>query len=506
MNRIITFFIFALAFIVVGCQVNPQAQKNSSIQKTGPPPKELAENIEILNYWDDDRDPQRRIAAIRLGILARPEAVDVINAKLKTDRDPKVRAACAWAAGRIKDMRSLPLLIYATKDKSFAVRREAIFALAFYDDGQVKTILENIAKTGDASEAAVVLSALGQNNATALLLPSLKDSGQPPQKGDSRKIYVDATSGNDNNEGTEKAPFLTMSKAISKIRPGAGDTVLATSGAKNFAFREKLELGPMQSGELGNPTTVRNWPGRPAPMIYASEPVLLHPGDENLATATIAQKVLCVFVVNPKETKVLDSVDSLEKLTEGSFFYNQENKELLILAPKKGFGKSIIEACVRDDAISINRADYVQIIGLTAAYAQDTGIDFTDSLHGVVLDSTVRDCDRHGIFFYYSPSGTVSGCEVFGCRYQGISIRSSPYTIVHKAFSHHNAHDGILFLYDSDGCSVSASKLTDNGRAIGFIVGSNLGRVFDTVLKNNKNGVVFDEQSNGTYIPVSGKP
>lgn len=501
MNRIIITFIVVAAFFVAGCQVNPQAQKQ--VDHTAQ--QEVAENIEILNYWDDDRDPQRRIAAIRLGIHAHPDAVQAINSRLITDHDPKVRAACAWAAGRIKDPRSLPILIEAAKDSDPAVRKEATLALASFDDAQAVETLKNIAETGNTSDAATAVRALGTKS-DALLVPSLKDHGQPALSGESKKIFVDATVGNDENEGTQAAPFLTLGKAISQIRAGVGDTVLATSGKKKIPFREKLELGPAQSGQPGNPTVIRNWPKKPAPMIYASEPVILAPGDDKIATAVIGQKVLCVFVSNKKKTLVLDPVDALEKLTEGSFFYDADKKELVVLAPKGGFKKAKIEACVRDDAISVRKADYVQIIGLTAAFAQDTGIDFTDSMHGLVSNCTVRDCDRHGLFFYYSPYGTVTGSEVSRCRFQGISIRSSPHTIVHKAFAHHNEHDGILFLYDSDGCSVSSSKLTYNGRAIGFITGSNFGRVFDTILKDNKTGVVFDEQSSGNYIPASTNP
>lgn len=465
--------------------------------------KELQEAADLLGYFDDDKDPQRRAAAVLLGIAAARSTVDLINAHLVNDRDAIVRSNCAWAAGRIKDLRSLPILLKATRDNDKDVRHSAIIALASYDDPDAIDRITEIAKSSGGSDSLIALKALGLKSSNSIAsLPKIATEKMtaPAVSGKGKEFYIDASSGNDENPGTKARPLRSMAKGISMLKAGRGDTLFATSGKGKIPFRENVLIGAEQRGTLGAPTTIRNWPGRPSPMVYGSVSVKLEPGDKLLASAEIASKVLCVFLVGSKSTKILDQVDSLEKMTPMSFFYDTKKKQLLVMGPKTGFGKLKIEACIREDAILVKSADHVHIIGFTAAFAQDTGIDFSSSYHGVVMDATVHDCDRHGVFFYYSPFGTVTDSEVYRCRYQGISIRSSSHTVIHNSFAHHNGHDGILFLYDSVDCFVSHCRLEKNSRGIGFINGSTMGRVFGNTFFNNKDNIVFDKHSSTIVV------
>jgi hypothetical protein len=56
--------------------------------------------VTTLNYNDDDRDEDRRLAAVMLGVHRQSEAIAMLIEHLERDADPKVRAACAspWDA------------------------------------------------------------------------------------------------------------------------------------------------------------------------------------------------------------------------------------------------------------------------------------------------------------------------------------------------------------------------------------------------------------------------
>nr|WP_169605345.1 DUF1565 domain-containing protein [Microscilla sp. PRE1] len=65
--------------------------------------------------------------------------------------------------------------------------------------------------------------------------------------------YYVAKDGNDENPGTEEAPFLTISKAASVLQ--AGDVCYIKAGI----YRETVE--PDVSGVSGNPITFTSYPG-----------------------------------------------------------------------------------------------------------------------------------------------------------------------------------------------------------------------------------------------------
>jgi len=495
--------LFFLSCIVEN-DLNGKEKKGGSGDKPveGKLSKELKEAMETLNYFNDDKDPQRRIAAITLGISRHPGVVDSVNSHLEDDRDPLVKANCAWAAGRIVSLKSLPILIKATESGIAMVRHEAILALGNYKDSHAKNILRKIAEETGGQDSLYAYKALKIKNPPGIKVAVEKQVGDESAK-DGKAFYVDASVGKDGNPGDKARPFLTMAKGVSMLKKGRGDTLYASSGKSKIPFREKVIISGQQGGVPFAPTVIRNWPGKPAPMVFPSINIKPKPGDKLLATATIDKKVLAVFLVGPKDTRILNGVESLEKMTPMSFFYNENDKLLMVMGPKHGFGSFKIEAGVYDDGILVKNADHVQVIGFTVAYAQDTGIDFAGSRYGVVRDVTVSDCDRHGIFFYYSPFSIITDSEVFGCRYQGISIRSSSHTLVSQCYAHNNTHDGILFLFDSNSCVASGCRLEKNGRGIAFITGSSQGRVFGNAFSKNGKDVVFEKGSPGSKLPSS---
>jgi parallel beta-helix repeat protein len=503
MKKLISILILVLLVGAGACGSSNTPPANNQ----SPPSAEVLEALKVLSYNDDDKDPERRFAAVRLGLAKSPSAVDALNAHIASDPDPKLRAVCAWAAGQIADIRSVQVLTQATEDRDFTVRKEAILALANFNEPEVKSLLRKIIQEKGGDDAQAALRALGQltgKNVDALPAPKIAEQPvKPPQK-KGRSFYVDATAGNDTHPGTQEKPLRTLAKAVARLKKGRGDTLFATSGKSRRPFRETLQIGPDQAGAVFAPTIIRNWPDKPKPLVYASEPVHA-PAGESLASAIIDQKVLAVFLVNKNRSQILPRAKSRETMTKGTYFYDPNQKRIWVTAPKDTFAGAQIEVGVRSDGIHVGDADHVHIIGFTAAFAQDTGIDFARSRHGLVQNATVHSCDRHGIFFYYSPYGIVSNTEVSQCRYQGISIRTSSHTVVENTYSHDNTQDGILFLYDSNGCVVTGSRVAHNKRGIGFIIGSSFGKVVSTKLSGNQDNVVFDPQSAGTYVPL-GRP
>lgn len=499
-TRIILFFL--LIVLVAACQ--QVAPTPSSEPDPRPDPAILAQDLAMLDYADDDRDPQRRLAALRLGLARHAGAVDALTGHLGTDPDPQVRAWCAWALGQTKNPASLAPLLEAAKSPDARVRREAIAALGELGASEAREALSGIATEAGGADSALALRALARLTGASLsTLPKAAylDRGVAPASKEGRTWYVDATAGSDENDGTQQRPLRTLGNAVARLRRGHGDVVCATSGDRDRPFRELVVIGPDQAGIAGAPTVLKRWPGRPAPRIVGSEPIAHQPKEDPPFSAAVGSRVFGVYLVSQKETRFLEAADAVDTMKRGSFFYDDAQKLLLVLPPEKGFSNARIEAVVRPDAIRVENADHVIIQGVVAAYAQDTGIDFAGSYHGAVLDSKVHDCDRHGIFFYYSPFGTVGRCEVWGCRFQGISVRSSPRTVVTGAHAHDNLTDGILFLFDTDDAVVSGSRIERNGRGIAFTTGSNRGRVVGTEFLENGRDFVCDDQSDASLLP-----
>lgn len=494
---------FALGMF--GCeQSQPTPNPDQSEDVPAPIPQQLQDSLAVLDYWDDDKDQDRRLAAVAIGVAKNPGTVDAVNSHMIADRDPKVRATCAWAAGRIGDIRSMPILQKAASDSNENVRKEAILALGQFDDEDSIKQLTKIYKRGKDPDSLYALRALGVlrgDEIEGMPLPDNDSLLRKPPAPVGQIWYVDATSGKDENPGNSEKPFQSMQTGISRLRAGMGDTLYATSGKNRIAFREKVQITAAQSGAVDVSTKILAWPDMPAPMVYASRRLELPAGQDDRILLPFNESVLCVYRVSKLETRLLKPALKQNAIDAGEYFYDASKKVLSLKRPSNQNGATHLEVGVVEDGISIDRADYVSIQGFTVAYAQDTGIDFAVSQNGSVIGCTVHHCDRHGIFFFFSPYGAVTDCDVSACSYQGISLRSSPNTVVHKCSSHDNGVDGVLFLYDSDGGVVLSSHIERNQRGVGFIEGSNIGRIISTTFVDNKTDLGIDPTSDAVYYP-----
>jgi len=120
-------------------------------------------------------------------------------------------------------------------------------------------------------------------------------------------------------------------------------------------------------------------------------------------------------------------------------------------------------------------------------------LDASAALRTSFIDCSAVYCDRHGIFFYYSPFSLARACRASKCSYQGFSIRSSPQTVISSCLAVDNKVDGYLFLYDSDECVIIDSRARGNFRGLSFIEGSDDGRVVGGEYQDNQTAAVSFE-------------
>ncbi len=154
-----------------------------------------------------------------------------------------------------------------------------------------------------------------------------------------------------------------------------------------------------------------------------------------------------------------------------------------------------------EDGIHVG-ASFVHIKGVVVRHYKDSGIDIDGGTGCVVADCTVERCDRHGIFFYYAPRCSVINAKVSGCNFQGISIRTSPYAVVLGGSSNDNGIDGLLFLWDTDDVVVDGFRAGGNQRGVGFIRGSQRGRIYRSDITGNKTDVGVDSDCSVELIDM----
>jgi len=227
-----------------------------------------------LREPSDKIDVQKRHAAVLLGASRSVEALPDLHEALVRERSPGVKAAVAGALGAIGDARSVVPLWDALQDRSPVVRLAAISALGRLDHPSGVAPLVALARH-QGREARAALLALGgmrTPEATAALVsltaPTVTDLQEPAiVSAVGRTVHVDATSGDDANPGTAEAPFRTLSRGVIELRPGGGDTLLATAGSQGVPFREEVDVLPQSSGTPGSPTVLKAWPGRPPPVL-----------------------------------------------------------------------------------------------------------------------------------------------------------------------------------------------------------------------------------------------
>ena len=235
--------------------------------------------IAVLCHPSDKDDTAKRHAAILLGMIRDAANTDCLHQVLRRERNPSVRAAAARALGEIGAAGSLPELDNSLLDPHSEVRIATIEALSEFGDKSPIKSLSKLA-SGEGPEALVALRALARTRRGRELLSELPHSTAsrfrvpvtPVSTLESRRWYVDASAGSDDAEGSEEAPFRTLTRAVRELRGGAGDQLLATSGEQGLVFYEEVSITPDRSGTIGRPTVISAWPGQPHPILDGALP------------------------------------------------------------------------------------------------------------------------------------------------------------------------------------------------------------------------------------------
>ena len=400
----------------------------------------LSELIAGLCDPSDKDDEGKRHAAILLGIVRHGPATDCLHQVLRQERNPSVRAAAVRALAEIRDTTSLPEIENALLDPKSEVRVAAVEALGHFSG---TASLDSLTKTANQTgpEALAALKALARTQQGRLLIKQLPYAPasrfREPHTAEStlnaHVWYVDASSGDDEDDGSKEDPFRSLGRAVRELRGGAGDQLLATSGDQGISFHEEVSISPERSGTPTRPTRIEAWPGRPAPILDGALPE--RAGEPGLTTG-----------------------------------------------------------------IHVG-ASFMQIRGFTVRHYVENGISLNGSTGNVIEDCIVERCDRHGIFAYYSPNSTIVQPQVRGCLHQGISIRSSPQTVVLGGLSQDNGFDGLLLLQDSDDVLISGLRASGNKRGIAATSNSNGARLIGVSLNSNtQDNLYFDKDCPVTLV------
>ena len=429
--------------------------------------------LTTLNYPDDDRDVDRRLAALRLGMNEQAAAVGDLAKHLHGDPDPQVRAACAWSLGRLGGDESLNALINASGFPWREVRLAVVEALAESRDPKAADTLAELIANDDEQVALAAWRVLEQRGQAPEVDWHGRSVAAAPVDGPDQVVHVDPLRGEDTAAGTAREPVKTVKKGLELLKPG-GELRLA--GVPRDYVREAVVVPAALSGLWNQPTRIVAWPGKPKPVIAPTVRRPLDAFDEEDKLRVAFEPKGAFHVLPGGSTKILSLVTGKDEMGPGTCRYDAGTSFLHInigSRPRRGF----IEVAFAEDALHVDGASHVVVEGIDAQFAPDTGLEAAGGMYVSFVNCRARYCDRHGMFFYYSPLGVVRGGGAEHCSYQGISVRSSPRTLVVDAVAAGNGKDGVLFLFDSDYCTVLNSRVTGNGRGVAFITGSDYGRV-----------------------------
>ncbi len=434
--------------------------------------------VTTLNYNDDDRDEDRRLAAVMLGVHRQSEATAMLIEHLERDADPKVRAACAFALGRIGGEQAVEALFKSLPNPSPLVRGEIVRALDGRLNAERAARLLAFAENSDGDTqllTARVLAGAG----FAKEAKSLKvDPVRMAVENEPRRLYVDATAGNDAAPGTSEQPVATIKQGLELLGPG--DTLYVAGKAKE-PLRETVVIPARLSGLPQQPTRLLAWPGKPRPVIQPTreyDAAAFRADEEGGYRLTVDETVYGVAIIQGSQVLSLTMPELDDEYADGVFTYDEQSKELrLTVKPDRGKFAGKVEVAFAPDGIVVEGANDVLISGFDVLYAPDSGLDAEHAYRVSFIDCSATHCLRHGIFTYYAPLATIDSCRADYCVYQGISVRTSPQTVISRCRATHNRTHGILLLYDTDDAVVLACESRLNFRQLSFIQGSDFGRV-----------------------------
>jgi parallel beta-helix repeat protein len=290
--------------------------------------------------------------------------------------------------------------------------------------------------------------------------------------------YIDATNGNDSNNGlSEENAWKTIAK-VNASSLYAGDSILLK---RDEEWRE--QLNPPYSGSPGNPITFGAYGAGDDPIINGSDIATTWTKDDgaNVWKATLAGDPNQVFFDEIRGTEETNKVN-LNAANE----WHWESNTLYIYStsdPDTAYTSPGIEVSIRDGITGTNK-DYITIENIRVTKAK-YGINFTTAIN-LTIDTVISNWN------YYD-----------GITVQGDNSDNPTLT---EITSHDNQRHGILIYAGEgdaiDGVTVSGGDFYNNGE-----IGINFVRVDNgtiegvTSYSNTITGIKLD--SRGTWNTVS---
>ena len=387
-----------------------------------------SELIAWLTDPGDADDGRKRFAATLLGMRGDPDGLPALRGCVTDERSPWVRAAAVESLGLMADAKAGPTLRAALQDRDPRVRLEAARALARVAGPENTKALEEVASRRSSEGRAAVLALAAGLGADRRDALGRLDLSDP---------------------GRFEHPLVVQQTTPGRVwyvDASAGDD--AASGDQDRPFRT---IGAAVARMAG--------------------------GEWIQATAGEQETAFREHVVIPR-----DKGGSLPAPTR--------------LAAWPGRPPPVLEGFAGDDrdapgpgiGIQVEGA-YVRVEGWTVRGYDESGIHLGGE-YDAAIDCTVEACERHGIFAYYAPHATIVGAKVRDCAAQGISLRTSPFSVVADSRSDDNGIDGLLLLQDSDGVTISGFSASGNQRGIGLVGRSNAARLIHVDVRGNRGEAV----------------
>jgi parallel beta-helix repeat protein len=285
--------------------------------------------------------------------------------------------------------------------------------------------------------------------------PTLATVSSLPQS-QSGGLYFVATNGNDSNPGTEGAPFKTMKKGVSMLKPG--DTLYVKDGS----YVGSSQLADIPSGTSWNePVTIAAYPGH-KPMITA-------------------------------------------EANDIALYFDYRQQYVVV----DGF---IIDATGGTDGVKItwvsdpsNAAHHIRIQNTEIKNGATAGVIVTgefaqyNEFINLKVHNNGRDRQDHGIYIATS-NNLIEGCDVYNHLGHGLHIYSGAsykpsYNTIRGNFVHDNVGGGISVFYGINNSVYNNISFNNN---TGVLIVSNGSTVYNNTVYNNSGAGILVDASNVT--------
>ena len=317
--------------------------------------------------------------------------------------------------------------------------------------------------------------------------------------------YMDATDGNDLNNGLSKATAWKTINKVNKSSFSPGDYILFKRGD---TWREKLYN--FSSGTPGNPITFDAYGSGNDPVILGSSEVIgvssdwTYEGDNVWNRSLITECKIVVF--DETHRGVEDSTP------DSQHEWAWSNNELIVYATENpAYYYSSIEAGQRNNCVYVNTPDYIKIENIVTKFSNNNGIAientegsvvyscfssynasngiFTYNANDTVIDSCIVHDNgtsflNHGIYMNmedsqggYTSGGTVQNCTSYSNSGSGIKVREGSNVTFRYNLAYRNGApgdvggSGILIDWSASNCNVYYN-ISHSNYGSGIVVGS----------------------------------